>query len=43
MSESAPFMNGFNAAYAGTSPWDIGHPQGEFVRLAQAAKIQVGH
>lgn len=29
----------FDAAYEGTPPWDIGRPQPEFVRLAQAGEI----
>jgi cyclopropane fatty-acyl-phospholipid synthase-like methyltransferase len=33
-------MNSFNSAYAGTPPWDIGHPQPEFVRLAKANEIR---
>ncbi len=32
-------MGFFNAAYNGTPPWDIGRPQGEFVRLAEAGEI----
>ena len=30
----------FNPAYRGTPPWDVGHPQAEFVRLANEGKIQ---
>lgn len=30
----------FESAYAGTPPWDIGRPQGAFVRLAEAGEIQ---
>ena len=33
-------MGGFNSAYTGTPPWDIGRPQGEFVRLAKAGEIK---
>ncbi|OGS50205.1 MAG: SAM-dependent methyltransferase [Euryarchaeota archaeon RBG_16_68_12] len=33
-------MGSFNAAYAGTPPWEIGRPQGEFVRLAKAGEIK---
>ncbi len=33
-------MGFFNAAYTGTPPWDIGRPQGEFVRLAEAGEIK---
>jgi cyclopropane fatty-acyl-phospholipid synthase-like methyltransferase len=33
-------MGFFNAAYTGTPPWDIGRPQGEFVRLAKAGEIK---
>ena len=29
----------FDAAYEGTPPWDIGRPQPEFVRLAEAGEI----
>jgi cyclopropane fatty-acyl-phospholipid synthase-like methyltransferase len=29
----------WNSAYDGTPPWDIGRPQGEFVRLAEAGKL----
>ncbi len=29
----------FDAAYEGTPPWDIGRPQPEFVRLAEAEEI----
>ncbi|MDP2663429.1 MAG: class I SAM-dependent methyltransferase [Dehalococcoidia bacterium] len=30
----------FDASYKGTPPWDIGHAQGEFVRLAEAGEIR---
>ena len=30
----------FNAAYAGTPPWDIGRPQPAFVALAEAGAVQ---
>lgn len=30
----------FEAAYVGTPPWDIGRPQPELVRLAEAGEIQ---
>jgi cyclopropane fatty-acyl-phospholipid synthase-like methyltransferase len=30
----------FNEAYQGTPPWDVGHPQPEFVRLANEGKIR---
>jgi SAM-dependent methyltransferase len=30
----------FTAAYEGTPPWDIGRPQAEFVRLAEAGEIR---
>ncbi len=33
-------MGLFNAAYAGTPPWDIGRPQPEFVRLEEAGAIK---
>jgi SAM-dependent methyltransferase len=33
-------MAWFNAAYEGTPPWDIGRPQDEFVRLAEAGEIR---
>lgn len=32
-------MSFFDAAYLGTPPWDIGRPQGEFVRLEQSGAI----
>ncbi len=32
-------MGFFKAAYNGTPPWDIGRPQREFVRLAEAGEI----
>jgi SAM-dependent methyltransferase len=31
---------GFDAAYAGTPPWDIGRPQPAFVALAQAGEVR---
>ena len=36
----SPEEPGFNPAYSGTPPWDIGHPQLEFVRLEEAGEIQ---
>jgi SAM-dependent methyltransferase len=30
----------FNEAYHGTPPWDIGRPQGEFVRLAEEGTVK---
>jgi len=30
----------FNSAYLGTPPWDIGRPQGEFVKLEEKGRIQ---
>lgn len=30
----------FNEAYRGLPPWDVGHPQAEFVQLASEGKIQ---
>ncbi len=33
-------MDFFNAAYAGTPPWDIGRPQPAFVALAEAGAVQ---
>ncbi len=30
----------FNESYRGTPPWDIGRPQGEFVRLAEKGSIK---
>ena len=30
---------GFNEAYKGVPPWEIGRPQGEFVRLEEAGRI----
>jgi len=29
----------FNSAYLGTPPWDIGRPQGEFVKLEETGRI----
>jgi SAM-dependent methyltransferase len=31
---------GFNSAYLGVPPWDIGRPQREFVKLAEAGEIR---
>lgn len=33
-------MSFFNEAYRGVPPWDIGRPQGEFVRLAEEGKVK---
>lgn len=33
-------MSFFDEAYRGTPPWDIGRPQGEFVRLAEEGTIK---
>lgn len=33
-------MGFFDSAYAGRPPWDIGRPQGEFVRASNAGEIQ---
>src|SRR5271157_216235 len=33
-------MSGFDSAYLGTPPWDIGRPQGELVRLEEEGGIQ---
>ena len=33
-------MGFFDAMYEGTPPWDIGRPQGEFVRLEAAGEIK---
>ena len=30
----------FNSSYLSTPPWDIGHPQREFVRLADAGEVK---
>jgi SAM-dependent methyltransferase len=30
----------FNESYRGSPPWDIGHPQAEFVRLAKEGEIK---
>ncbi len=35
-----PNEPGFNPAYRGTPPWDIGRPQTEFVRLEEMGEIQ---
>jgi SAM-dependent methyltransferase len=35
-----PNEPGFNPAYRGTPPWDIGRPQPDFVRLEEAGEIQ---
>ncbi len=32
-------MNFFDSAYDGIPPWDIGHPQKEFIRLAEDGEI----
>jgi len=32
-------MNGFNDAYRGTPPWDIGRPQGAFRAIADAGAL----
>ncbi len=32
-------MDFFDSVYEGTPPWDIGHPQREFVRLEEAGEI----
>lgn len=40
MSSEDSRETGFDDAYTGTPPWDIGHPQEEFVRLAEAGEIQ---
>jgi hypothetical protein len=29
----------WNSAYEGSPPWDIGGPQPEFVKLAEAGKL----
>ena len=34
-----PSKTGFNDSYAGTPPWDIGHPQKEIMALADAGEI----
>jgi SAM-dependent methyltransferase len=31
---------GFNGAYLGVPPWDIGRPQREFVKLAEAGEVK---
>lgn len=33
-------MSGFDRAYLGTPPWDIGRPQGAFVRLQRDGEIR---
>ena len=33
-------MSFFNSAYCGTPPWDIGRPQGAFVRLADSGLVK---
>jgi len=44
MSTNNPYRNaeepGFNPAYRGTPPWDIGGPQSEFVRLEERGEIR---
>jgi SAM-dependent methyltransferase len=41
---ASPYRNpdepGFNSAYRGTPPWDIGHAQAEFVRLEESGEIR---
>jgi SAM-dependent methyltransferase len=41
---ASPYRNpdepGFNPAYRGTPPWDIGRAQAEFVRLEQSGEIR---
>ncbi len=32
-------MDFFDSAYGGIPPWDIGHPQKEFIRLAEEGEI----
>jgi SAM-dependent methyltransferase len=36
----APASGDFEAAYRGTPPWDIGHPQPAFLHLAQTGLLQ---
>ncbi|MGZ4914859.1 MAG: class I SAM-dependent methyltransferase [Halobacteriota archaeon] len=33
-------MDFFSSVYEGTPPWDIGHPQREFVQLEEADEIK---
>jgi len=33
-------MNPFDQMYAGTPPWDVGHPQDAFVRLVEQGRVQ---
>jgi ubiquinone/menaquinone biosynthesis C-methylase UbiE len=33
-------MTAFNESYRGTPPWDVGHPQAEFVRLSLDGNIR---
>jgi hypothetical protein len=33
-------MHGFDSAYHGVPPWDIGKPQSEIVRLEQEGKLR---
>ena len=33
-------MRGFDSAYLGVPPWDIGKPQGEIIRLEQEGKLR---
>jgi cyclopropane fatty-acyl-phospholipid synthase-like methyltransferase len=33
-------MSGFDSAYLGTPPWDIGRPQGEIIRLEEAGALR---
>lgn len=37
-----PSIPTFEEAYAGTPPWDIGHPQPEVVRLVEAGELLKG-
>ncbi|MGZ4864741.1 MAG: hypothetical protein ACXV7G_02245 [Halobacteriota archaeon] len=32
----------FDSSYEGTPPWDIGHPQKEFVRLEEGGELSYG-
>jgi len=34
-----PMAAFFNESYRGTPPWDVGHPQAEFVRLADEGEV----
>ncbi len=33
-------MSGFNDSYRGVPPWEVGFPQGEFVRLAERGEVK---